>query len=233
MIIAGHQPEYLPYIGLICKAMHADVFVFSDHLQYGKKQFQNRNRIRTADGLDGWTWLTVPVMTHDRFNQKIKDVVINNTLPWEKKHFKSIYYSYKGTPFFEQYIYLFEKIYLQKWEKLEDLNEAILRVIFKILDTKITIMKTSDYDIIGEKTEMLLDMCKKIGAEGYISGQGGKLYVDEPKFKQAGLFHQYCEFSHPVYHQKFKPFMPNMSVIDLLFNEGPKSKEIIFNSWQK
>ena len=230
MIIAGHQPEYLPYIGLICKAMHADIFVFSDHLQYGKKQFQNRNRIRTADGLDGWTWLTVPVITRGRFYQKIKDVEINNKLRWQERHLKSIYYSYKGTPFFEEYMPLFEKIYLQKWEKLEDLNEAILRAIFSILKAEIRIIKSSDYGVVGEKTEMLLDMCKKIGGDGYLSGQGGKLYVDESKFKEAGLSHQYCEFNHPVYKQKFQPFVPNMSSIDLLFNEGSKSNEIIYRS---
>lgn len=230
MIITGHQPEYLPYLGLICKIMHADVFVFVDNTQYGKKQFQNRNRIRTSNGSDGWIWLTVPVITHGRFNQKIKDVFINNKLKWREKHFKSIYHSYKGTPFFENYIHFFEKIYSQKWEKLVDLNEAVLRTIFTILDTDIKIIKNSDYDIIGEKTDMLLDMCKKIGAQGYLSGQGGKLYVDESKFKKAGLSHQYCEFKHPVYEQKFKPFVPNMSSIDLLFNYGPKSKQIIFNS---
>lgn len=230
MIIAGHQPEYLPYLGLICKAMQADVFVFVDHNQYGKKQFQNRNRIRTSNGSSGWIWLTVPVITHGRFNQKIKDVLINNKLKWREKHFRSICYSYKGTPFFENYIPLFEKIYLQEWEKLEDLNEAILRVIFKILDRDVNIMKTSDYNIVGEKTDMLLDMCKKIGADGYLSGQGGKLYVDESKFKKAGLSHQYCEFKHPVYKQKFKPFVPSMSSIDLLFNCGPESKEIILRS---
>lgn len=227
MIIAGHQPEYLPYAGFIFKAMSADVFVLVDHIQYGKKQFQNRNKIRTANGSDGWAWLTVPVITHGKFEQKICEVKINNESNWRNKHFKSIYYSYKNTPFFENYIPLFEKIYSQKWEMLVELNKAIIETIFEILDVKIKIIKSSDYNIIGQKTEMLIDMCKKIGANGYLSGQGGKLYVDELMFKKAGLSHQYCEFEHPIYHQKFKPFIPCMSVIDILFNCGPESFKII------
>jgi len=229
MIIAGHQPEYLPYIGLIYKAMKADVFVLVDHIQYGKKQFQNRNRIRTAHGADGWTWLTVPVITHNKIEQKIYNVRINNDLNWREKHFKSIYYSYNGAPFFKEYISLFKKVYSKKWEILEDLDETIIKLIFKILDTKIKIVRSSDYDISGKKTDMLIDMCKKIGASGYLSGPGGKLYVEEAKFKEAGLSHQYSEFKHPIYEQRFKPFVPNMSVIDLLFNCGPKSKEIILD----
>lgn len=232
MIIAGHQPEYLPYIGLICKAMEADVFVLVDHVQYGKKQFQNRNRIRTRNGSDGWSWLTVPVITHGRFDQKIKDVEINNSSDWKKKHIKSIECSYGGTPFFEDYFPFFEEVYSKEWVKLADLNEAIIRVIFKILNVDVKIIKSSDYDINGEKTEMLIDMCKKIGADGYLSGLGAKTlyHIDEEMFKKAGLSHCYCNFKHPVYKQKFLPFVPNMSVIDLLFNCGPESKKIITDS---
>jgi type I restriction-modification system DNA methylase subunit len=232
MIIAGHQPEYLPYIGLICKALKADAFVLVDHVQYGKKQFQNRNRIRTSNGPDGWSWLTVPVITHGRFDQQIKDVEINNNSDWNKKHLKSIKYSYQGAPFFKEYFSLFEEVYSKKWVKLADLNEAIIKVIFKILDADVKIIKSSDYDIRGEKTEMLIDMCKKMGATGYLSGMGAKTlyHIDEEMFKAAGLSHSYCNFKHPVYRQRFSPFVPNMSVIDLLFNCGPESKKIITDS---
>ena len=151
MIIAGHQPEYLPYIGLICKAIKADVFVLVDHVQYGKKQFQNRNRIRTSDGKDGWIWLTVPVITRNKLLQKICDVKIDNKLNWAKKHLKSIQYAYNGSPFFKEYIPFFQEIYSKKWDKLEDLDQAILRAIFKMLDVDVKIIKSSDYNIAGEK----------------------------------------------------------------------------------
>lgn len=220
MILAGHQPEYLPYIGFFYKAMCADVFMLVDHVQYAKKTFQNRNKIRTAHGSDGWAWLTVPVVTHDKFTQKICDVKINNELNWRDTHFKSIFYAYKNTPFFDDYIPIFEKIYSQEWENLAELNETIIKNIIKIIGIEIKIVKSSDYNINGEKTDMLIDMCKKTGADGYLSGQGGKNYVDESKFKEEGLSHQFCEFNHPFYQQKFKPFIPNMSIIDFLFNCG-------------
>ncbi len=158
MILVGHQPEYLPYVGFVLKAMSSDIFMLVDHIQYGKKQFQNRNKIRTAHGSNGWSWLTVPVITHGKFDQKICEVEIDNGLNWEDKHFKSIYYSYKGTPFFENYIPLFEKIYSQEWKMLVELDEILIRTIFGILDIKTKIVKSSDFNIVGEKTDMLIDM---------------------------------------------------------------------------
>lgn len=226
-ILAGHQPEYLPYIGYFYKMMCADIFVLVDHVQYGKKQFQNRNKIRNANGSDGWAWLTIPVITHARYDQKICDVKICNETNWREKHFKSIYYAYKGTPFFEQYITVFQDIYSKSWENLADLNEALILAIIGLLNLKIKVVKSSSYDISGERTDMLIDLCRKIGANGYLSGEGGRNYVDESKFKEAELSHQFSEFKHPIYQQKFKPFLPYMSIIDLLFNHGQKSMEII------
>jgi hypothetical protein len=230
MLLAGHQPEYLPYIGFVLKAMSADVFMLVDHVQYGKKQFQNRNRIRTAHGSNGWSWLTVPVLTHGAFDQRIAEVKINNEAKWRDTHFKSIYLAYRRSPFFNEYISLFEQVYSEDWKRLAPLDEALIRVIFKILNIETRIIKSSDYNIAGEKTEMLVDMCQKVGADSYISGQGGRLYVDEAKFKAAGLFHQFCEFEHPVYPQNFKPFVSHMSVIDLIFNIGPASREMMRKS---
>lgn len=230
MILTGHQPQYLPYLGFFYKVMCADVLILVDHVQYGKKQFQNRNKIRTDHGSEGWTWLTVPVFTHSRFNQRICEVKINNELDWRKKHLRSIYYAYKNTPFFSKYIPIFEKIYSSQWENLAELDQDLIQTLLQLLNIEVKILKSSDYNIEGEKTAALIDMCKKTGAEGYLSGEGGRNYVDESKFKQAGLSHEFCQFNHPIYQQKFKPFLPCMSVIDLLFNHGSESKEIILKA---
>lgn len=229
MILAGHQPEHLPYIGFFHKIMHADIFMLVDHVQYTKKTFQNRNKIRNAHGSNGWTWLTVPVTTRGKFTQRICDVEINNESDWRDKHFKSIYYAYKGTPFFDDYIPLFDKIYSKKWAMLSELNETLIKTILKTLDINIKIIKSSSYNIQGKKTDMLINMCKAVDVDGYLSGQGGKNYVNETEFKNAGLSHDFLEFEHPIYQQKYKPFVPYMSIIDLLFNCGNKTKEIIRN----
>jgi len=230
MILAGHQPEYLPYLGFFYKVAKANKFVFVDHVQFLKKGFQNRNRIRTAPGSNGWTWLTVPVVTKGKRFQKINEVAIDNSTRWGEKHWKTIYLNYHGAKFFKNHQDFFAGLYARKWEKLADLDEEIIHHLFEQLKIKIPIYKSSDYDFNGAKTDLLTAMCSQFGADTYLSGTGAKTtgYVVEEKFKQRGLNHIFSDFKHPVYPQKFKPFVPNMSVIDFLFNCGAdKFKELL------
>jgi len=228
MILAGHQPEYLPYIGFFSKIMHCETFVIVDHVQFNKKTWQNRNRIRTKDG---WMLLTVPVLTKDKFEQPINEVRINNALDWGRKHWRSIYLNYGKAPFFSAYRDFFEQLYARKWEKLADLNETIIRYIIQELDINVKIVKSSDFNPQGRKTELLIEMRKKLGADTYLSGEGGRAYVDESKFREQNLNHLFLNFSHPTYTQQFEPFIPYMSVVDLLFNHGSeRSKQIILNN---
>ena len=229
MTLTGHQPEYLPYLGFFYKLAKADKFIFVDHVQYLKKSFQNRNRIRTAPGSNGWTWLTIPVITKGRRYQGINEVEIDNSTPWAEKHWKTTRLNYKKALFFNEYKDFFEEIYSKKWEKLVDLNETIIRYLLKELEIQIPIFKSSDYNFKGKKTDLLIEMCKELGADTYLSGSGAKYYgyVEEDKFKINGLNHKFSDFKHPIYPQRFKPFIPNMSIIDLLFNCGGKSIEII------
>lgn len=220
MILAGHQPEYLPYIGFFDKVARADKFILVDHVQYLQKSFQNSNRIRTAPGLEGFTWLTVPVVTHDRRYQNINEVEIDNSMNWGKKHRKTIYLNYKNTPFFKDYHDFFEKLYQKEWVKLSDLTETVIYYLVKQLGIKTPICRSSDYKFSGKKTDLLIEMCQALGADTYLSGNGARAYVEAEKFKAQGLNHLFSDFQHPVYPQKYQPFIPNMSVIDLLFNRG-------------
>lgn len=233
MILAGHQPEYLPYIGFFYKVMRCDKFIFVDHIQYAKKTFQNRNRIRTAHGSKGWTLLTVPCITHGRFYQRICDVEIDNNLNWQENHWKCITLAYKKTPYFENYKGSFEEIYTQKWTRLAKLNETIINYISKELNINVEVFKSSNYNFVGKSTDLLIEMCKAIGVDTYLSGQGGRAYIEENKFKEANLKHEFCEFKHPIYQQRFKPFVPYMSIIDMLFNCGDKTAEIIKNAQEE
>lgn len=229
MILVGHQPEYLPYIGFFSKVAQADAFMFVDHVQYLKKSFQNRNRVRVAPGADGWTWLTVPIKSHDRQFQKITDVEIDVTKAWGEKHWKTIELNYKSTPFFKDYKDFFEDVYKREWEKLADVNETITRYLFKQLLIDVPMYKSSDYTFHGAKTDMIIEMCEAVGADTYLSGVGAKAdgYVEEEKFIARGMKHKFANFTHPEYPQKFKPFVPYLSVIDLLFNCGSESATII------
>lgn len=244
MILSGHQPEYLPYLGFFYKVAKADKFVLVDHVQYLQKSFQNCNRVRTAPGANGFTWLTVPVASRGKRYQKINEAAIDNSTVWGKKHWKTIYLNYKKAPFFSEHEDFFEKLYLKKWDKLADLTETIIYYLVERLGIKTPLVKSSDYNFTGKKTDLLIEMCRQFGADAYLSGSGvrnyadeGKIekettkksYVDEEKFKASGLKHIFSDFHQPVYPQKFKPFISNFSVIDLLFNCGPESLKIILS----
>jgi hypothetical protein len=234
MILAGHQPEYLPYIGFFYKVARADKFIFVDHVQFQKKGFkkeffQNRNRIRTAPGSAGFTWLTVPVITRGKRFQRISEVEIDNSTDWGRKHWRTIFLNYKNTPFFKDYQDFFAQLYARRWGRLADLNETIICYLFGQLEIKIPIHRSSDFNFKGAKTDLLVEMCRELKADTYLSGVGAKAvgYVMEAEFKKQGLNHIFSDFQHPLYPQKYKPFVPNLSVIDLLFNCGRESIKII------
>jgi len=228
MILAGHQPNYLPYVGFFNKAMNCDIFELTDHVQYTKKEWQNRNKIRTTKG---WMWLTVPVLNKYKHEQKINEVRIDNDKKWSDKHWKSLQLNYKKSPFFHEYRDFFDNIYSKKWERLVDLNITIIRYLFEQLDIRAKIIRSSELNIEENKTGMIIEMCKKLNADTYLSGMGGVAYLQESKFKEKDIRLIYQNFKHPIYDQRFTPFISNLSTIDLMFNYGSeKSRDIILNS---
>ena len=225
VLVAGHQPHYLPWIGYFGKIYQASKFCLVDSIQFEKKWFQNRNKIRTNSGE---IWLTVPVKTHDRFDQNIADVVIDNAVPWRRKHWRTIELSYQRTPYFARYADFFRDAYARDWTMLVDLNEHIIKGVLDFLGIEKEIVRTSSFGTEGQKTDLLIDICRKTGADGYLSGTGGaKSYVDLEKFAQAGLLHEFQRFTHPVYPQLHGGFVPKIAIIDLLFNVGPEAGRIV------
>ncbi|MDI6736711.1 MAG: WbqC family protein [bacterium] len=226
MKIAIHQPEHLPWLGFWDKIYKCDIFVLLDNTQFRKNYFQNRNRIRTVNG---WTWLTVPVFTKDKSVQLINEVEINNVtdVKWQKKHWKTIEQNYQKTPYFNKYKDIFSEFYVKNWTKLVNLNISIIYAIKEILGIKTEVVIGSSLDVTGERSDLLLDICKKLGATTYLSGRFGKDYLEIEKFKKENIKVVFQEFNHPVYNQVVKPFIPEMSIIDLIFNEGTKSLTIL------
>jgi len=229
MIVSVHQPQYLPWLGFFHKIIKSDCFVFLDKVQYKHREFQNRNKIRTKDG---WMWLTVPVVTKGLGRQNISEVSIDNSFVWQESHFRSLRAWYGNAVFFKDYISFFEDVYTRrKWDKLVELNVYITKYFLKELKIDKPVYFEKNLGTTKTATDRIIEICKKLNADTYLSGEGGKDYLEEEKFNQEGIGLAYQNFTHPAYNQCFarkeSEFIPYMSAIDLLFNEGPKSGEML------
>ena len=226
MILTAHQPVYLPWLGLFHKIAISDAFCYFDDVQYQVKDWNNRNKIKTASGD---IWLTVPVLTKGYREKKINEIEINNSTDWRRKHWRSIYVNYKKAQFFTKYADFFEDVYKKDWLLLSDLNEYMLKWFFKTLKIDVEYHKASELHFEGSKSELVLDMCKKFKADTYIFGALGKDYADKEKFNREDIKIYFQDYKPPVYNQLYSDFLPYMSVIDLLFNCGDRSLEIIMS----
>ncbi|MGE5280058.1 MAG: WbqC family protein [Deltaproteobacteria bacterium] len=220
MVYAAHQPQYIPWLGFFDKMARADVFVFLDTVQYKHREFQNRNKIRTKDGVQ---WLTVPV--HYKQGIALRDVRIDNGRDWRAQHLKSLKAWYGRAPFFDAEIGFFESLYALGWERLMDLNVATIRFFCERFGIATRTVLESELGTSGAKTQRLVDIGRALGAATYLSGAGGRAYLEEGLFRAAGQRVVYQEFAHPRYAQLFaerdEDFVPCLSAVDLLFNEGP------------
>lgn len=224
-VISIRQPGYLPYVGFFKKIQTSDIFVYLDDVQYERGDFDNRNKIRT---LQGMMFLTVPV--YNKFGQKLNEVKIVNTEDWGKKHRMTIKMNYQKAPFFDKYWSHIEQILSDKWVKLIDLNLALIEYIKSELDLTTRTIKSSELNVDSNGSDKLLQICKKLNATMYVSGEMGKSYLDEKIFFDSGIKIIYEKFQHPIYKQIHGDFIPQMSIIDLLFNEGENAKQILTNS---
>ncbi len=228
MIVTGHQPNYLPYLGFFHKIYHADIFVIVDNVQYVKRGpfgWISRNRIKTVNGEQ---WISVPILVKGKFEQKISETKINTTLPWARKHWKTLLVNYGKTPYFSKYADFFEDTYLKKeWENFSDLSCHIIFYLLSALGIQKPVKKSSELGAEGKADDLILSLCEKTGADTYLHGVHGKDYVDPAKFLARGIKSLDQEFVHPVYRQQFGDFISNLSVVDLLFNHGDESLAIL------
>ncbi len=227
MIVTIHQPQYLPWLGYFDKISRADVFVLLDNVQFKKNEWQNRNRIRTAQG---WQWLTVPVL-HD-FGQKINETRINNKETWRVDHLKAIELNYCKTPYFEQYFPYFQQVLGQEWENLSDLNVRFIRVFMELLGIKTRVVLASEYEATEHTVLRLVDLCKHFDARTYLSGEGGEKYLEHEPFTANGIEIIVQKYAHPAYrqmwtHRNDEGFISHLSTTDLLFNCGAESLALL------
>lgn len=221
-IVTIHQPEHLSYLGLFHKVSMCDTLVLLDNVQYEKNYFQNRNRINTKDGE---RYITVPVTnTHGPISEvQIVDSYFSLQC---RKNAKTIAAAYRKCPYWKEYGEMFIMEYMfSRTRSLAGYNEALLKLVLKILGIDVKIYKASEIGAKGHKTDLIVDICRLIGADKYISGKSGRDYLELEKFAIPVEFQQ---FTHPIYTQYGKTeFTPYMSVIDAIFNVGPEIMNII------
>lgn len=218
------QPSYLPWLGFFEQMYKSDIFVIYDDVQYDKHGWRNRNRIKSANGVQ---WITVPVLTKNKNKPLVKDVILDNRENWRRKHLNSLKLNYGKAAYFEEYIGIFEECYSREWELLLDLNIELISKICSVLGIKREIKLSSDLGISGDRIERLVKICKHFGADEFYEGKAGENYLDENVFLEQGITLKYQDYKHPEYRQLYGEFVPYMSVVDLIFNEGERSLKIL------
>jgi hypothetical protein len=217
------QSSYIPWKGYIDLVRAADHFVLLDDVQFTKRDWRSRNRIKTHDGV---TWLSIPVHTKGRYLQRIQDVTISDP-NWGTWHWDTIRRSYARAPFFEMYAPILEPLYLNPVsDRLSDVNRTFIEVICRSLGITTAISWSSQYATRDGRNERLIDICKACGATDYLSGPSATSYLDRPAFLAAGVTVHIAGYGgYPEYPQPHPPFEHAVSALDLLFCTGPRALE--------
>ncbi len=223
-VIGILQPSYLPWLGFFEQIHRSDVFVFYDDVQFEKGSWRNRNRIKTPQGAH---WLTVPVLTKGQDFPPINEVRVNNADSWQKKHLRTLEQYYSKAPHYADYAPGLSELIAQPWERLSELNMALIRHLAAALGITTPFVLSSTLGISGSGTPRLVDIMAHLGGTVFYEGAAGRNYIDESLFAARGTRVEFQDYKHPVYHQLHGEFVPYLSVVDLLFNHGPNSLSIL------
>jgi hypothetical protein len=221
------QPSYLPWLGFFDQLNRCDCFVIYDDVQYTRRDWRNRNRILTPQGLQ---WLTVPVLNKGRYHQPIAEAAIDYSQHWIRKHLTAIKLGYQHAPFFADYYPTLEQILTRAPQLLLDLNVSLIRQLAAWLGITTPLQYASPLQAQGSSTARLIDICHKLNATHYLTGNAANAYLDLAAFEAANIVVEYQNYTHPVYAQLSSEFIPFLSIIDLLFNHGPRSLAILAQS---
>jgi len=221
--IAILQSNYIPWKGYFDMINRVDEFVLYDTVQFTKNDWRNRNKIKTTQGA---VWFSIPVK-HSILD-KINEVqVLNNQ--WRTKHWKTLQQTYSKSNYFKEYKPIFENLYLNSSETyLSLINYEFICEINKILNIKTKISWSSDYELTGERTEKLLNICKQANATEYISGPAAKNYLNKSLFEKEKIKVTWMDYTnYPEYNQLYPPFEHGVSILDLIFNEGENATKFM------
>ncbi len=228
------QSGYLPWLGFFDQINRCDLFIIYDDLQYTKRDWRNRNRIKTSQGI---FWLTVPIRAKGAIKKRISQIEICYQQDWPRKHWKALKMNYARAPFFHQYSSFFCELYKKRYTYLSQLNRAIIEYCLKQLGITTPVIYSYEIGIEDEylkqckgkidPTERIIYLCKYFGAHTFLEGSAGRNYINKALLKRAGIKLEYQDYIHPTYPQLFGPFVPYLSVIDLMFNCGEESLKIL------
>lgn len=223
MIVAIHQPNYLPWLGYFYKIARCDLFVLLRNIEYSKNGYINRCKIKTSQGEQ---WMTVGMAYKNKSKQSIDEMEMADS-QWNKIHQRTLQMNYARSQWFKTYLPFLQTIYDQPWNHISQLNETFIRLICRLLGLTTSIVSDTDLCPQGQGTERLVNICMAVGATTYLSGVGGKNYMNEALFAKHSIKLEYSDFQHPVYQQLWGQFIPDLSIVDLLFNEGKRSLGIL------
>jgi hypothetical protein len=228
MNVAVLQPSYIPWRGYFHQILKSDIFIFYDDVQYDKHGWRNRNRIKTSNGTH---WMTIPVLTAGVIENAtpINQIKIDWHRNWNEKHWQMLKQSYGKTPYFALHEDWLCSFYSSHPTLLVDFTIDLTIAICKALNiTSTKFIRSSElFNISGVKNERLINILKSIGATHYISGPSAQDYIDDSMFKDAGIELEYMVYDYPSYPQRYLPFDPNVSILDLMFMTGPDALKYI------
>src|SRR3990167_11453744 len=225
MRVMLYQPFYFPWIGFFDMVDQCDILVFYDDAQYSKGTWQNRNRIKTYSGVK---WLTVGSDRHYTLGMKIHEIKVHLSNGWKEKNLNQIRQAYHQAPFFSEYFPVVSGFISSDFTRLIDYTSGSIRLITDVIGIKTRFMSSLALNSIkSEGTQKVIDICKAAGAEEYFDGSTGRDLYDTEFFLKQGIMISFHEYRHPTYQQCFVEFVSHLSILDLLFNEGPNSLAVI------
>jgi hypothetical protein len=225
VILSASQPYFAPFPGFFYKAHLSDVFVILDEVQFPRgTTWISRNRFKNDQGT---LWMTVPVWKKGLGLQRIKDVRICHEGRWAGKHLESLKGAYGNAPYFEEHLDFLEGIFSRRFERLIDLNLAVIRHLMGHLSIEREVARLSHLDIEATGDERLVEICRRVGATRFLAQGPAEKYLDAGLFREAGITLEFFTPPSPVYPQLWGDFIPNLSTFDLLFNCGSRARDIM------
>jgi len=230
MIVAVHQPHFLPWLGYFDRMIGADLFILLDDVQFERRNYQNRTRI-LLNGLGHW--LTIPVQQHSQqeiiLDKRIDNPPLEDVRWWGANHSRTLRHAYREAPFLEHYAPQIRELLESRWDRLIDLDLALLDWLRDALAISTPMVRSSTLNVAGSKSELILNLCLAVGADTYLAGMGGSRdYLDRNAFAGAGIELAWQDFHHPRYAQcGGGDFVSGLSVVDALFNQGTHSRSFL------
>lgn len=225
MLLSAHQPFFAPYPGFFYKASLSDVFVLLDEVQFPRgTTWMSRNRFKHDQGP---LWITIPVWKKGLGLQKIDEVRICHEGRWHKKHWESLKTAYANAPYFPEHRDFVKDMFSERFERLADLNRTVIAYLMSVLGLNPRVLRLSELGVSGTGSRRLVAICRMMGASRFVAQASSRKYLEAELFHEAGIELSFFNPPVPVYPQLWGDYLPNLSVLDLVFNCGPKARDIL------